>query len=597
MTIEIFLVLLVIGGALFFFVTERLPVDITAFLILIVLMILGQFLPESFPSVSEGLSGLSSSATVTVLAMFILSAGIQRTGIISKLGRAVFSFVGNSEFRQILAILFIVAPISGFINNTAAVAILLPMVLDLSRRSGTPATKLLIPLSFFGMLGGTLTLIGTSTNILAASILKESGSLGDDIGLFEFTSLGLVVLFTGVVYFLTIGYFLLPNRKEKNGDAEVEDRGVFLAEIVIEKGHPAIGKTLLESKFEEKHDIRVLKLIREKKSYIKTLAEKTIEEGDILVIRAGEQLILELIQKEKVKLLPNFDEDARRLPAGTGKIVKVMLRGATVFHDRSLDEIGFWKKYNASVVGLQSLEVTSQRLGSVKLRVGETLLVQASLTSLEKLKYSKDFLLLETVEQEYAPEKMWITLGIVVAVVACSVVLGIPIVITALGGVVAMFLFDCLSKEEIYNAINWEIIFLLAGVIPLGVAMQKSGAAEFLAKGIIPIAEGNPSIVLILLLYVITTLLTEIISNNAAVVLIVPIAISVATEVHFNPLPLVLTVMFAASTSFLTPVGYQTNTMVYGSANYRFSDFFRVGAPLNILLAIVTSFFIWLWWL
>lgn len=596
MTIEIFLVFLVISGALYLFVTEKLPIDMTAFLILITLMLLGLKFPDAFPSISEGLSGLANEATVTVLAMFVLSAGVQRTGFIHKLGQRVFSFAGNSELRQLMTIALLVAPVSGFINNTAAVAIMLPMVLDLARRSGNRATKLLIPLSFFGMLGGTLTIIGTSTNILATSILRDTE--GIIIGLFDFTKLGIIVLLVGFTYFMVLGRFLLPDRRsKKTNDDDFTDSDLFLTEVVVEKGERLIGKTIKESKFEVKNDVKVVKLIRDKKSFIKTVDEKKLEEGDILVLRASEQRIIDLIQKESVKLLPNFDEEARRLPARKGKILKIMLRGINAFHDRSLDEINFWRKYNAAVVGIQESDISSQRLGSKKLRVGQVLLIQASVSNIQKIRFSKDFLLLETLEQEYNREKMWTSIGIVFAVVFTAAAFSVPIVISALAGVLAMVLTKCLPTEDVYGAINWEIIFLLAGVIPLGIAMQKSGAAAFLANGIVSLAEGSHPIIILALFYLITTLLTEIISNNASVALLIPIAISVAEELSgIPPLALVLTVMFAASTSFLTPVGYQTNTMVYGSADYKFSDFLKVGAPLNLLLLVVTTFLIWSWW-
>ncbi len=593
MAIEILLVFAVILFALFLFVTEKLPVDITAFLILITLMLLGLLYPDSFPTVSEGLSGLSNEATITVLAMFILSAGVQRTGVINRLGRKMFGFVGNSEIKQLLAIALIVAPISGFVNNTAAVAILLPMVLDLARRSGTAATKLLIPLSFFGMLGGMLTLIGTSTNILASSILRDA-SKGQAIGLFEFTHVGAIVLLVGVVYFVFIGRFLLPERKSDGKGEKHED--LFLTEVVIEKGSNFIGKTLEKSKFADKYDVLVMKLIRDNASFIKSAEEKSIEEGDILVLRATEQRIIELTKQEHIKLLPNFDEEARKRPAGTGKIIKVMLRGFTAFHDRSLDEINFWRRFNASVVGLNVPQLKGQRLGAMPLNVGQILMVQASVNSLRRLRESRDFVLLETLEDEFNPEKMWLSLTIVAGVIFCSAVMGIPIVISALVGVVAMILTRCLNTEEMYNAINWEIIFLLAGVIPLGIAMQKSGAADMIATTIGVVSDGQKAIFILILLYVVTTVLTEVISNNAAVVLLAPIAISVADAMNVNPLPLILVVMFAASTSFLTPVGYQTNTMVYGSGNYRFFDFMKVGAPLNLILLFITTYLINCFW-
>jgi len=597
MTIQIFLVFLVILGALFLFVTEKLPVDLTAFLVMLVLMALGIVFPDEFPSVSEGLSGFSSSATITVLAMFVLSSGVQKTGAVHKLGKFVFGFVGNSEVLQILAVGLLVAPISGFINNTAAVAIMLPMILDLSKRSGVSATKLLIPLSFFAMLGGTLTLIGTSTNILASEILQKSANFSREIGMFEFLKLGLIVLIIGFVYIIFIGRFLLPDRKNSNSQSDdKDDNTIFLTEVVIKKGSKFIGKTLHELKFSEKNEVQVLKIVRGGQTFIKTINEKILEENDILVIKSDEQRIIDLYKKGDLKLLPNFDEDMRSRTMDSGKIVKVLLRSASLFHDRSLDEIKFWKKFGAIVVGIDRDDFSGKRLGSLRLKIGEILLIQASSVNLQKIKNSDDFLILETIEEEFNSTKMKTAIGIVAGVVLISAFTPIPILIAALSGILLMVLTKCIQQEEIYDSVSWVVIFLLAGIIPLGVAMEKSGAASFLAGGIQNIGNNIPPIILLGIFYLITTIMTEIISNNAAVILLLPVAISVSEKLNLNPFPFALAVMFSASTSFLTPVGYQTNTMVYGSGNYKFSDFIKIGGPLNLILLFATTFFISLFW-
>lgn len=599
LTYEILIVFLVVAVTLVLFITERLPVDITSFLVMVTLILLGLVFPDSFPSIKQGLSGLSNPATITVLAMFILSAGIQRTGIIHALGKKVFSFVGNSEFRQILAIGLIVAPISGFINNTAAVAIILPMILDLSKRSGIAATKLLIPLSFFGMLGGTLTLIGTSTNILASSILIDSNVLENEIGMFEFTKLGLIVLAVGTVYLLTIGRFLLPDRKEVTSAENIlmaEDNNIYLTEVVVRKNFAGIGKTLAEHKFTDRTDIKVLKLIRAGQSYIKDVDHKTLEEGDILVLSGNEQHILNLKTKKGMNIIPNFDETQRKYSIKNTKIVKVLLKNAKLFEKKTIAQFGFWEKFSIKIVGIHRGDLTTKKLEDTELKGGDVMLVQGSLANLQKLKEGDDFLLLDTVENEFQPEKIWITLAIIAAVTLSSAFMGVPIVASALVGVMAMVLTKCIEAKGLYDLVNWKVIFLLTGMIPLGIAMQKSGAGDFLAGGIVSIAGDISPFILLMMIYLITTLLTEIISNNAAVVLLIPIVISVTYSLGLNPFAFSLAVMFAASTSFLSPVGYQTNTMVYASANYKFSDFIKVGAPLNMILLFVTCYFIDMWW-
>jgi len=570
--------------ALYLFTTETFPVDITAMLIMIILIVSGLVTPE------QGVSGFSNTATITVLCMFILSAGIEKTGIIQKLGNMVFGLVGNSEVLQLLLIICLIAPLSGFINNTAIVAIFIPMILNLSQKSKIPATKLLIPLSYISMLGGTLTLIGTSTNILGNSILEKNTVYS--FQMFEFMKIGFIILIAGILYFLFLGRFLLPNRKNtENNEEEEKIASQFLAELQIKKGSKFIGKTLKELKFSTKFETEVVKIIRGKQSFIKNLMNQELQEDDILVIFANQQRIIELDDRENEKLLLDFDVTRRKMPIGSGKIVKVIVKNAHNFHEKTLEALNFWKRYSASVIGLHRTEkdLTAQRLANIKLKTGEVFLLKVSKSNLLAVQHSNDLMLLEEVEQEYDPQKMGTILAIIVSVIALAAFKILPIMVAALCGVFLIFFTKCLSPNEIYRAVSWEIIFLLAGVIPLGIAMQESGAAELIAEFITRFSGAVSPLIIMGIFYLVTTILTEIISNNAAAVLLIPIGISVADKMHLNPKAFALIVMFAASTSFLSPVGYQTNTMVYGAGNYKFSDFIKVGAPLNIILLFLTT--------
>lgn len=583
-------VFVIIAGALYLFTTEKLPVDLTALTIMVILMIFGLVTP------TEGVSGFANSATITVMAMFILSAGIERTGIIHTLGRHIFRFAGNSEIRQLIIIAMIVGPISGFINNTAAVAIMLPMVLDLAKRAKTSATKLLIPLSFLSMAGGMLTLVGTSTNILASSVLTDLHY--PPIAIFEFSKLGLIVLLIAVAYFALIGRFLLPDRKNIEGKKENSIESEFLAEIIVEKGSPLIGKTLKTTRFLEKYDARLIKIIHGDQSFIKDAAERILEENDIIVLFADEQRLIDLDKNEKdgVKLLLDFDETRRKLPNSGGQILKVLVRSSTIFHKKSLAEIGFWRRFGAAVVGVHREDMSGKRLANMKLDIGEIFLIKASKTAVAEIQKSADLMVIETVQQEFNREKMWTALAIVVGVIAVSAFGLLPIMVSALAGIILMAITGCVDPREMPNTVSWDIIFLLAGIIPLGIALQKSGAADLVAGGLATVGGEIPPLALLMLFYLLTTLLTEIVSNNASVILIIPIAISVAEKLSYNPVAFALAVMFAASTSFLTPIGYQTNTMVFGAGNYKFSDFVKVGAPLNIILGITTSLLIAYFW-
>ena len=579
-------VITVILAALYLFTTEKFPVDLTSMFIMIILIISGLVTPE------QGVSGFSNTATITVLCMFILSAGIEKTGVVHKIGNFVFDFIKNSELLQIAMIALVIAPLSGFINNTAAVAIFLPMVLKLSSKSKTPATKLLIPLSYISMLGGTLTIVGTSTNILANSILEKA--FLPSFTMFEFTKIGFIILVVGIFYFLFIGRFLLPSRKNEDNDEE-KVVNKFLAELKIEEDSSFINKTLKEIKFEEKFDLEILKIIRGKKSFVKNVTSQVLEKGDVLVIFAEEQRVIELDGRANEKLLLNFDDSIRRMPPDTSRIVKVLVKSVHAFHQKTLEEIGFWKKYSAAIIGLhrQEKEILSQRLSTLKLESGEVFLVKVSKANVQALRQSPDLMLFEEIKQEYDPKKMLSAFTIMILVVLMPVFNILPIMVSALCGVFLMFITKCLSPNEIYSSVHWNVIFLLAGLIPLGIAMQESGASNLVANSIIGLSDFLSPVIILGLFYLVTTVLTEIISNNAAVVLLLPIGVAVAQKLGLDPKAFALAIMFAASTSFLSPVGYQTNTMVFGAGNYRFSDFIKVGAPLNLILLFLTTFLIY----
>jgi len=603
MTVEIALVFVVIGVALYLFASEKLPLDVTALLILVTVMGIplvfhsewllerGIDLKSAFPSVSEGLSGFSSTATVTVLCMFILSTGVQRSGLVHALGKRLFPLVGDSELRQILLIALLIGPISGIINNTAAVAMAMPLLVDMARRNGRPASRILLPLSFFGMLGGTLTLIGTSTNILASAILGDTPAFGRQLGMFEFTHLGLLVLGTGLLYFVTVGRWLMP--KDDAAPLSDEEQEKFIVELGVPEDSDLVTKSLEDSEFTARSGAEVLKLVRGTRGHIKRAETIKIEPDDILIVRATVRQVMDFIKADRVEVLSEIRKPRR--VRDDGWLVPILLRNKTKFGKRTARSVNFWERYQARLVGLETKELSGQRLADEKLSVGEVALVQISTTALQRLRRHADVVVMGEFEDDFDRRNMWIAGGIIAAVVIVAAFTRIPIVVTAIAGVVAMVASGCLSKEETYTGVSWDVIFLLAGVIPLGIAMTKSGAAAWLG-GLLAVyaADWHPVFVL-MILYATTTVMTELVSNNASVVILVPVAISLAEMLGLAPLPPVLAVMFAASTSFLTPVGYQTNTMIYGTGVYRFTDFAKVGAPLNVLLMVVTS--LGLWWL
>ena len=462
----------------------------------------------------------------------------------------------------------------------------------MARRSNLPAARVLMPVSFFAMLGGTLTLIGTSTNILASAILAEDPRVGRELNMFEFAHLGLIVLGVGVLYFLTIGRWLLPSsdaRPLHHGEEES-----FVIELSVPADSPLIGKTLQEAKFEAHAGAEVMKLTRGEQTWIKRARTTPIESRDVIMASATVRQIMDLIKEYHVDVLSDFGDTrkARR----DGQLVPILLRNRELFNGRTARAVDFWKRYQARLIGLSTNAVRSRRLASEKLHVGEVALIEISQKALQRLNRNSDVVVLDEYEDDFNRKRMIIAAGIVAGVVLLATLTPMPIVLTAIAGVIAMVATGCISKRDMYADVSWDVIFLLAGVIPLGIAMAKSGAADWLASlMVVHVADWHPVFIL-LGLYAITTLLTEIVSNNASAVILIPVALSVAELLGLSPLPLALAVMFAASTSFLSPVGYQTNTMIYGTGVLRFTDFIRVGGPLNIILMIVTCLGLyWLW--
>ncbi|WP_442978277.1 SLC13 family permease [Salarchaeum sp. III] len=612
LSVDMVVVFAVVGLALVLFATEALPVDVTAILVMVLLMVLE---PWTRISAREGISGFSSPATITVLAMLILSTGISRTGVVQRVGNRLADFAGDDPFRQLAATVGVAGPVSGFINNTPVVAILVPVISDLAHEGKTSPSKLLIPLSFASMLGGMLTLIGTSTNILASDIAArlaeqpEYAGLGlREFSMFEFTLLGAVVLVVGVVYLMTVGYRLLPERILPDEDYveeyELED---YLTEVVVREDSPVVGVTVEDVGQQTPLDFDILQIDRDGESFVEPLDKKTLRQGDLLKVRTDRTSLERLMDVDGLDLVGAITGDELEQEEEEQGLVEVIIPARSALVGETLASSTFRDRYDVNVLAFRSRgELVRERMDHTPLKVGDTLLVQATTGSLDRLSQNRDFIVAhEPEDPDYRTEKIPHAVAIIAGVIGFAsmpwgvfsgvpvldVLSGIPtfdIVTTALAGVVAMVLLGVLKPPELYDSVDWNVIFLLAGVIPLGIAIEQTGGAELLGNAVASTGEFLPVIGVLWVFYVATALLTNVISNNASVVLMIPVAVESAQQVGSNAFAFILAVMFAASTAFMTPVGYQTNLFVYGPGGYRFSDFFRVGAPLQFLLSFVT---------
>jgi di/tricarboxylate transporter len=533
--------------------------------------------------------------------MFILSEGIRRTGLISVIGKRIADRYGDSPFRQLVAVLGLSGGTAGFINNTPVVAVMIPMVEELSDRTGVSPSKLLMPISFVAMMGGMLTLIGTSTNLLASDVYDSMGEEFEAFGMFEFTLLGVVVLVVGTAYLLTVGPRLIPERVKP--DAELTEgfgMAEYLTEVVVEEDSQFVGKTIDECLDDLEVDADIVQLFRNKQAFTEPLDCKQVRPGDVLVLRTDRESLVSLIETSGLGLAPDAQksvgdetltvEEPVREEVGEQQLVEVVVTPDGNLDGETLESLNFRHRYEATVLAIRrGGRVIHARMDERTLRGGDTLLVQGSEDSIRRFAIDRNFVVAgEFYLPEYRESKLPVALGIVAAVVGLAGAGIAPMALSAMGGVVAMVATGCLHPSEVYDAVDWNVIFLLAGLIPLGVAMSETGAAAFVAANVVGVGGTLPPLALLALFYLLTSVLTNIVSNNASVVLMIPVAVDVAATVEASPFAFAIAVTFAASTAFMTPVGYQTNLMVYGPGGYRFTDYLRVGGPLQILLTVVT---------
>lgn len=489
--------------------------------------------------------------------------------------------------RQVGAMSVMAGPLSGFINNTPVVAVMIPAVLEVARKTGISPSKLLMPVSHVAMLGGLLTVIGTSTNLLGNAVLDDLGIR--PFGFFEFTLVGLVALAAGTLYHLTFGALLLPDRGS-GGIVERFDLKGFLAEYVVPPESELEGKSLRELGLTFRKGVQVVRITRAGQTVDAPHPGTRIASGDELVLEGSRQRLAEL-QEQGLQALPELKHPLDGDDAETGGIAtaEVVITTGSRYVGHTVAGIDFRRRYEAQVLAVRHHgRVEMGPISESRLSPGDVLLVQATHRALDRMREKPDlFVTRERERGAYRPEKMLHAILVVLGVVLVAAMGWMDIAVAALSGAALMVILGVLRIEEFLSSIHWDIVLMLAGIIPLGVAVQKTGLADLVAQGIVSVGGDLPGLWFLVFLFLATSLITEVVSNNASVVLLVPVATAAAVGLGIDPRPVGLTVMLAASTSMLTPIGYQTNTMIYAPGNYRFRDYLRVGGPLNLLLAFV----------
>jgi len=641
-SLDVAVVLAIIGVVFVLFVTQPVPIDATAVGLVVALVLLGEW---TGVSPGQGVSGFSNPATLTVLAMFVLSEGVRRTGVIQILTRKLIAFAGDDEFRQLLATVTLSGPPGGVVSNVSVVAVLIPAIMNLARKTKTSPSKLLIPLSFASMLGGMLTVVGTITNLLASEVwVQVGGPDAQPFGLLEFTHLGAIVLLVGIVYLLTVGRYLTPARIEP-AESPTDAFGMtdYLTDVVVMEDSPLVGSRVGELS-ERDLDLDVFQMVRGTRTLARGLGSERIQAGDVLSVRADQETLQEVIEQDHLQLLPEVmeaaTEDDAPLPPGFsprrhGWEPPEAERGDSLDEDEAsredtekdgdetveeapdeeieLTEVvllpGPWssrrsgvadfeRDYDVTVLAIRrGDEVIRQRLREVRLQAGDVILVQAPDQVLDRIARDTNVAIAgEDRWEDFDRSKIPIALGILAGALGLAALDVLTLMVSALTGVAAMFFTGILTPEEAYEAVDWEVIFMVAGVIPLGIAVEASGTADLIADLVVSVSVLLPVIAVLGLFYLGTAVITEMVSNSASVVLLLPIGVEIAGQLGANPFAFAMAVTFAASTPLLTPVGYQTNLMVYGPGGYKFTDFARVGAPLQLILTLVTTAGIEFFW-
>jgi di/tricarboxylate transporter len=591
MTTDQWITIGIVMVAVILFITEWLSVDVIGLVIISLFMVSGVLTP------TEAVKGFSNNATVTIAAMFALSAAILKTGQLGAIGYYLSKVLMKSKTKGILLIMILTGVISAFINNTPVVAVFIPIILAASAKAKISASKILIPLSFASMFGGVCTLIGTSTNILVSSIAEEKGL--QRFGIFEMAPLGLIFFATGCIYLIFFGSKLIPDRGAVEDLTQKFEMENYLTDIRLLPQAPSVGKIISESPIIKELEFDIIGFRRDKEEFSELHYSEVLRAGDVLRLRANITQIKKIQAREGIEIIEGKWKD-ENLNSKEVSIAEAIITPNSELHHKTISETRFKHQHEAIVLAIKGRKgILHEKLSQTVLKSGDLLLLRIKneflddLKNPERINESPFLIISETEEKKPVKKKnLLIVVSVLFLVVALAAFNIIPIMAGSIIGVTLLVIFRSITIKEVYKAINWQVIFLIAGAISMGTAMENTGTAKLAAEQLFELFGNWGPIALLSILYFLSSILTEIITNSATAVLLAPIAISTADTLGVDARPFLFAIAFAASSSFLTPVGYQTNTMIYAAGNYKFTDFFRVGLPLNIIFWILATLLI-----
>ena len=581
--LDALITVLVLFLSLILFIRNTIAPELTGLLCVGIFIVTGVLTPE------KALSGFGSPSLITLMGLFAVSSALFKSGALDRVRELISSENIKTPRKLILLITFLIAPISGIVPNTPVVASLLPLIEGWCERRNISPSKVLLPLSFATLLGGTLTLLGSSVNLLVSDISQQLGY--GSLELFSLTSIGIPVWLIGTTYMILVSDVLLPDRGRNKDFIKNGNMNIYFTEVTIPSSSELVGQSVRNSRLQRRFDVDVLELQRNGKVILPPLADRKFEPEDRLIVRVTRSDLLRLQQEHTILLAENKRSiDGTNLLSteeGT-KTFEALLPSGSTLAGASLRELRFRQRHNATVLALRRGQQTVQeRLGQAVLRAGDVLLLQAPLDSIRGLQASNDLLILDQFEDDlpFLIRKP-IAIAIAIGMVLLPSLTNIPLVGSVLLALIAMVAFGCLRPAEIQRSIRLDIILLLGSLSSFSVAMQVTGLADLIAINLDFVLSGMPLYFALIVIFVATVILTQFISNAASVALILPVAIQFSSVLGISPNALIMLVLFGASQSFLTPMGYQTNLMVYGPGRYRFFDIAKYGAGLTLIMSL-----------
>jgi len=594
MSTDTLLMLGLIVSTLIIFAFELFSIEVTAMVMLTVLVAIG------FVEPAEAVAGLSNKAVVTIGALFILSRALVKTGAL-EYGAFYLSYrFGKQKWLAVAIFLAVVGLLSGFLNNTAIVAVFIPLAMSLCRRLEISPSRLMLPLSYVSILGGCLTVIGTSTNLLVSSLAEAYGK--PPLAMFEFTHLGLIFLAIGLAYSVGVGWNYLPQRVNPASLTNTYNLASYLMELRVPPDSKLIERTCRDLRVRERYGITVLSIMRGDRRMVTGLALEPIQAGDVLIVEGSLEDVLRIRNDQRVEILPGITLDDTSFSQQGQVVVEGLVPLASKLVGKTLKESNFRRNFGAFVLAIRRHgETLYNRLAEIPLQASDTLLLIATEERFRQFLDSEDIQVISQVETAFKRQRLWwLPVVLLPGIVALEVFDIMDLMLGALLSVVVMLALGVISSREAYRSVDWSVIFLIAAFVPVGDAMIRTGTADFMASRIQWVSSlfpvGWEAYAVLSVVFLITSLTTQMVSNNAAAIILTPVVLAVATSMGLDTRPFLVAICFAASAEFMTPMGYQTNMMVYGPGGYRFLDYVRFGAPLNLTMWLLSSVLIPVFW-